>query len=148
MARDITPFLLFQLAARTPLEDWLCDHSETPPPRMVPVLADAIDSAAVSAKARQTVWTGHPNEALGLAWLLTGSSLGNRAILAARRKAGLTGGEPFLADPSMSEYWQALRATLNREYGEFDTHLAVNGAKRGFDHFLACIEDFAALEAA
>ena len=148
MARDIEPFLLFQLAAREPLEDWLCDHNETPPPRMVPVLANAIGCAATSAFTGQTVWSGHPEEALGLAWLLAGSSLGNRSILAARRKAGLTGGEAFLADPAMPHYWQGLRASLDKEYGEFETRHAVTGAKRGFDHFIACIDEFAALEAA
>ena len=145
---NLQDFLMVQYRARLPLERWLASNCASPPPAQTPLLAAALEASGVQpSEAANVAWNGHRLEAVGLAWLLAGSSLGNRAILAQRKKAGLRGGESFLADEAMIAYWTELKTDLERHHDDLAAHHALTGARRGFAHFLATIECERRLEA-
>jgi len=89
-----------------------------------------------------------PAAALGAAWVLSGSSLGNRAMLAQRRKVGLDHADTFLSDPRMPAYFRTLVPLLA---GDFDTHeqnQMIDGAVMAFTVFLDTLSDIELKEAA
>lgn len=72
---------------------------------------------------------------LGAAWALAGSSLGNRAMLVRREKAGLGGPVRFLSDPAMPLYFQRLLEVLGRPFAECEIAAAASGANVAFAAF-------------
>ena len=78
---------------------------------------------------------------LGVAWVLAGSHLGNRAMM-----KGLPDGadypRAFLSDPRMAEFWRSLQPYLVEERPEPATAAAIQSAKAVFEHFLRQVENY------
>lgn len=146
---DYARFLALQHAARAPLEEWLAAHAPEalrPPPQTALIARDlAALGARVPAPARLfTLGRAGPGHALGTAWVLAGSALGNRAI--AKAVARIGGGQwpvAFLGDGAMMDFWQSLRARIERPSTPSDAAEAAGAtlaAEAVFAHFLAVAE--------
>lgn len=143
---DYGRFLALQHAARAPLEDWLAVHAprDLVPPPQTPLIAADLGRLGLDLPAPAPLFTlgragaGH---ALGAAWVLAGSALGNHAIAKAVGRAG-GGAWPadFLGDGAMMEFWQALRARIERPATGAEAAGATRAAEAVFAHFLAVAE--------
>ena len=74
------------------------------------------------------------------AWVLAGSSLGNRSILAQLKKRGGAAAHwphAFLGDDAMLDFWKALRGRIECPVPADQQHAAGHGAQAVFDHFIA-----------
>lgn len=83
--------------------------------------------------------TGHEDDhALGVSWVLAGSSLGNRSIASELKHSG-HGDWPsrFLLDPAMLTFWKDLRVKLECAASEARIGATSRAAIAVFDHFLA-----------
>ncbi len=157
---DYARFLSLQYAARLPVEAWLAQHAPAdlcPPAQCDLIAADLselgepLPRAAASFRLDGTTRDPHTAacEALGAAWVLAGSSLGNRAILGeVRRTAKITaqaancaanGGAQwpasFLGDEQMLSFWKDLRARIERPAEITEVEAASRAAAAVFDHF-------------
>jgi heme oxygenase (biliverdin-IX-beta and delta-forming) len=140
---DYARFLALQYAARTPVEAWLAVHApeDLVPPQQTPFLAADLAALGAALPAPAPPLTGlspTPDTALGVAWVLAGSALGNRAI--ARQVARIGGGTwpvAFLGDDAMLGFWQALRARIERPAPGIEAAGAAHAAAAIFAHFLA-----------
>jgi heme oxygenase len=143
---DYTRFLALQHAARLPLEDWLANNApdDLCPPAQTGLLA--ADLAALGqplpAPAPLLPWfSPGSGTALGAAWVLAGSALGNRAI--AKAVARIGGGSwpvGFLGDGAMMAFWQGLRARIERPAAPAEAAGAAEAAAAVFAHFLKVAE--------
>ena len=143
---DYARFLSLQYAARVPIEAWLDDNApeDLRPPPQAPLIAQDLeamgrplpsdkvrfettdlqkqvvrrtkgeDKTAIASAALELAGR---SAALGTAWVLAGSSLGNRAILGeVRRTANMKGWAQwparFLGDEAMLVFWKRLRIEL------------------------------------
>jgi heme oxygenase len=140
--RDYARFLALQHAARAPLEAWLAAHA---PPGLIPPEQTALlarDLAALGAGVPHpaplfTLGRCEPGHALGTAWVLAGSALGNKAI--ARQVARISGGAwpvAFLGDDAMMAFWQALRSRIEAPAHPGEAAGATRAAEAVFAHFL------------
>ncbi|MBY6127805.1 biliverdin-producing heme oxygenase [Qipengyuania aquimaris] len=142
---DYSIFLKAQYSARAAMER---AFAHTPPadiqapPAQTPHLARDIASLGrvlpVSAEAPRF---DNPLEALGAAWVIAGSSLGNRTLLARRRKAGLSGADTFLSDPSMPDYFRSLLAVIEAADPSSSLEPATRGALTCFALFEGAFAD-------
>ena len=133
-------FLSRQYAARAGIERWTAGHAapgDGPPPVAHLIAADlaALGSAPPSEAPDFTLPAGA--DQLGLAWVIAGSHLGNRAMLARLRREAPDAPATFLADETMRAFWTGLRPRLEREVPESMAQGAVLAAEAVFDHFLA-----------
>ena len=147
---DYARFLALQHAARAPLESWLAIHApgDLAPPPQTPLLARdlaALDMALPAPAPTLTLFrTGAGpavGTALGTAWVLAGSALGNRSI--AKQVARIGGGAwptAFLGDEAMMAFWQGLRARIERPAAPAEAEGATRAAEVVFAHFLAVAE--------
>lgn len=148
---DYARFLELQHAARAPLEDWLDAHAPAAlnPPHQTPLIARDLAALGRPAPAPAPLFTmgrtgtGH---ALGAAWVLAGSALGNRSIAKQVRRIG-DGAWPmaFLGDETMLGFWQALRARIEQHARPDEAEGATDAATAVFAHFLATAQDAEAL---
>jgi heme oxygenase len=143
---DYARFLSLQHAARAPIEAWLAAHApaDLVPPLQTPLLARDLAALGVplpppSPLAAQIFHLKHG--ALGAAWVLAGSALGNKAI--AKQVARIGGGTwpvAFLGDDAMMAFWQGLRARIERPAKPAEAEAATHAAEAVFAHFLAVAE--------
>jgi heme oxygenase len=116
-ANDYAVFLGVQLEARHPIEEWAalhCPFELRPPQQTALILADLAevgDGAITLSPAR---FSALSEGALGVAWALGGSSLGNRAMLAGLRKRKAAMSVRFLADGAMPTFFARLRRQLEQ----------------------------------
>lgn len=133
---DYAVFLRIQYLAHAPLEAWLAEHlpAEYRPPAQSRLLED--DLAALGRLIAQPParFAAPAQGALGAAWVVAGSSLGNRAILAQRRKKGLDGPHSFLSCSRLPHYFKHLLGIMD---SADDPQCAVAGAKAVFAWFEA-----------
>lgn len=146
---DYARFLALQYAARLPLEAWLTTHAPADliPPPQTPLLARDCEALGMqlppasplpATAAFRPLGSALPATALGAAWVLAGSALGNRAI--ARQVAQIGGGAwpvAFLGDGAMMAFWQSLRVRIEGPVGALDAESAARAADAVFAHFLA-----------
>ena len=136
---DYASFLTAQYLARRVVDaalDAQSPHGITPPPSQTELLQlDLSDLGAVSSQQEHALTLSTPFEALGAAWVIAGSSLGNRTILRQRRKKGLTGPQRFLEDDRLTSYFSNLRAVLSENYPPAEVDEAVLGARKTFEVF-------------
>lgn len=140
---DYARFLALQHAARVPLEAWLDAHAPDglrPPPQSGLLAKDlaALGHPLPAPAPALTRLSSHPGTALGAAWVLAGSALGNRAI--AKAVARIGGGAwpaAFLGDGAMMDFWQGLRARIERPALAAEAEGAAAAAAAVFAHFLA-----------
>ncbi|WP_086608475.1 biliverdin-producing heme oxygenase [Erythrobacter donghaensis] len=144
--QDYARFLALQHAARAPIEGWLKTHApgDLCPPLQTPLIARDLAELGVAVPAPAPLFTlgrAAPGHALGTAWVLAGSALGNRAI--AKAVARIGGGEwpvAFLGDGAMMSFWQELRARIERPAPPAEAAAATQAAEAVFAHFLAVAE--------
>ncbi|MBX7514387.1 hypothetical protein K3179_07455 [Qipengyuania sp. GH38] len=77
-----------------------------------------------------------PAAALGAAWVVSGSSMGNRAMLSQRRKHGLDHANAFLADSRMPTYFRTLLPLLAGQFDSTEQDQMIDGATLAFTVFL------------
>lgn len=151
--KDYTRFLSLQYAARLPVEAWLEANApdDLRPPAQAALIAkdlgdlheDLPETAPEFAIAPQQ----HADEntdraqALGAAWVLAGSALGNRSILAEVRRTAQDNGATdwpttFLGDSAMIEFWKGLRKQLEVGAEAETVDLASQAAATVFQHFI------------
>jgi heme oxygenase len=143
---DYARFLALQHAARAPLEDWLAAHAPASlrPPPQTPLIAEDLERLGMALPAPAPLFTiGRPGigAALGAAWVLAGSALGNTAI--AKQVVRISGGgwpATFLKDGAMMGFWQGLRAQIERPADSAEAEGATRAAEAVFAHFLAAAE--------
>ena len=116
---DYACFLAIQLAAREPVEAWCAAHCTPdlrPPAQASLIRADLVELGRNAPPASSPPkYLPHDLEPLAVAWVMAGSSLGNRTLLARMRKAGASGmPTDFLDDPAMTNFWQGLKPKLDR----------------------------------
>lgn len=140
---DYAHFLELQHAARAPLEDWLEHHApaDLQPPRQTPLIArdlERLDKPAPRPAPLFTLGRTGAGHALGAAWVLAGSALGNRSI--AKQVSRIGGGDwptAFLGDDAMLGFWQALRERIEQHAAPDVADGATRAATAVFAHFLA-----------
>lgn len=116
---DYARFLAIQLAAREPVEAWCAMYSA---PEFRPPVQSPLIRADIAELGRIAPPTTSPPphlasdlQPLAVAWVVAGSSLGNRTLLARMRKAGADAmPTAFLADPAMNAFWTRLKPELDR----------------------------------
>lgn len=141
---DYARFLRAQFTARVSVEDWLSRHApeQLTPPEQTPLLArDLAQLGRTVSPARQSFHMTADGEAaaIGVAWVLAGSSLGNRAMLHDMRRALPDGTEwphEFLSSDAMSEFWKTLRPWIEVPVSQEEAESASRAATHVFDHFL------------
>lgn len=150
---DYAGFLTLQYSARLPVEAWLARHAPPtlrPPPqcpliaRDLAMLGERLPDAATRFAPHLAVSAAPGNAfALGIAWVLAGSALGNRGILKQVERIGAAAagahGWPraFLADEAMLQFWTGLRRRIERPADHVEAEAASRAASCVFDHFLA-----------
>jgi len=146
---DYVQFLKLQHSARRPVEAWLAQHVEPAscPPAQCHLIAQDLarldsDLPADSPSFDLPDRDAGASHALGVAWVLAGSSLGNRAILKqVQRVCDAESGEAwphaFLADEAMLSFWKGLRERIERPAPITEVEAASAAATAVFDHFLA-----------
>lgn len=143
---DYARFLSLQHAARAPLEAWLAAHAPAglAPPEQTGLLARDLAELGTPLPAPAPLFTigrPAPGAALGIAWVLAGSALGNKAI--AKQVARIGGGgwpTAFLGDDGAMAFWQDLRARIERPAAPEEAEGATRAAEAVFAHFLAVAE--------
>ena len=136
-ASEYARFLAIQYEARRPIEEWFAAEIEDvdcPPPQCDLLAADLrelghtipepSDRFSCDAAAYQ-----------GIAWVLAGSSMGNRLIQKQRKKSALDGPDRFLSSPQMPLYFQQLLSRLQEYDAPEIRRDAVAGAKVVFARF-------------
>lgn len=143
---DYARFLALQHAARAPLEGWLAVHAPAglaPPPQTGLIARDLarLGTAVPPPAPLFTIGQPEAGAALGIAWVLAGSALGNKAIL--RQVARIGGGAwpvAFLGDDGAMAFWQALRARIERPAAPHEAAGATRAAEAVFAHFFAAAQ--------
>lgn len=134
---DYRRFLAIQYRARRPVETWVAQNMESawaPPPQCPAIAADLADLDAET-PAGGAPFSAPEGSGLGVAWVLAGSSLGNRALLKQRTKAGLDGPTRFLSCSLMSDFFKHLLLKINCDREPEQHALAVAGARSVFALF-------------
>lgn len=146
---DYLKFLTLQHSARRPVEAWLakhCDASSRPPAQCDLIAHDLAEMGYPVPSDAAAFDPGTPEVsdsfALGAAWVLAGSSLGNRAILKEMERVASAEGarvwpHAFLSDEAMLTYWKDLRGRIERPADIDEVAAASHAATAVFDHFLA-----------
>lgn len=143
---DYARFLGLQHASRAPLESWLAAHAPenlVPPPQTGLIAQDLaqLGMAVPPPAPLFTIGRPGPGAALGIAWVLAGSALGNKAILRQVARIG-SGAWPttFLGDDGAMAFWQDLRARIERPADAAEAEGATRAAEAVFAHFLGVAE--------
>jgi len=149
---DYARFLRAQYAARAPVEVWLSMFAsvDLKPPEQTPLLAHDL------AMLGQPMPTPSPGFAMtfngeatatGVAWVLAGSSLGNRAMLHDMQRS-LSGGSEwphvFLSSHGMTAFWKTLKVRVEAPASRTDAEEATRAARCVFEHFLGVARSDAA----
>lgn len=138
---DYSAFLSAQYRARSAAEKafQLQNPADLPvPPGQSALLAaDLNDLGTAVPPAGGSVAFADSFEALGGAWVVAGSSLGNKSMLAARRKAACPGPDRFLSDQTMAHYFGDVLKVMERDHPTGATQAAIRGALACFDVFEA-----------
>ncbi len=142
---DYARFLSLQHAARAPLEIWLAAHApaDLAPPAQTGLIARDLAALGMALPPPAPAYhaAGGTGAALGTAWVLAGSALGNRSIAKAVTRIG-RGRWPvaFLGDTAMMSFWQSLRTRIERPAAVAEAEGATRAAEAVFAHFLAVAE--------
>jgi len=137
--REFSAFLAIQHRARRGIEGWLADHApDCEPPLQTGLIAQDLYAMGIPVPGDcERFEAPAGSDPLGACWVLAGSSLGNRAILARLGKAGLQRPVAFLSDSRMTAYWKQLRPLLERPHSLPYDNAALAAAQATFSHFNA-----------
>lgn len=150
--RDYATFLSAQFIGRVAMEgafESLAPGEIGAPPKQSSLIASDLRDLGFCVPTGGTPpRLGDRRAALGAAWVVAGSSLGNRAILSRRRKLGLRRAERFLSDDGMPVYFKRLCAVMESPHSCEDLDAATSGAHQAFalfeDAFAQSMQDQAA----
>jgi heme oxygenase len=147
---EYSRFLSLQFAARAPVEKWLASHAPKPvcPHAQCGLIACDLAELDIANPVPVSEFSLAPlpgsdgtGEALGVAWALAGSALGNAAILKQVRRA--SHGDPrgpwphaFLGDEAMLSFWKSLRRQIERPATIAEIAASSHGASAVFEHFI------------
>lgn len=143
--RDYARFLKSQYNARVSVECWLSMFApaQLKPPEQTPFLArDLFQLGEKFSLDHQPFDLDYRSEAtaIGVAWVLAGSSLGNRAMMGDMARVlgeGATWPHQFLGNHGMTIFWKALRTRINARIDEAEATEATRAATQVFEHFLS-----------
>ena len=130
-------FLDIQYRARRGVERWLEARAlDNPPPPQSDLVARDLASLdrAIPVETPDFV-AADDGDTLGVCWVLAGSALGNRAILARLAKAQANVPTAFLADPHMGQYWRSMLPALARPCDICEHDSVLRAARATFEHF-------------
>lgn len=143
---DLIRFLGIHLAARAGIERWLDANALpgwVPPPQTGLIALDLIALGGLpTAFPAPRFEPGADANWLGVAYVIAGSHLGNRLLLAQAGSPLPDDAQLFLAGGAMQDYWQRLRSLLAGMPGPDGGVSSVQGAKATFGHFARCVEMF------
>ena len=138
---EYAAFLAAQFEARNAVEPALGEYCLPGLPGMPSQLASlAADLSEMGYRARGAMSRtrfANVSQALGAAWVVSGSAMGNRAMLVQRHKAGCSGPERFLSDTRMADYFRQLVTVLESAPEGIELAEAVRGAQKAFALFEA-----------
>lgn len=131
-------FLECQYRARAGIETWFAQHKPTlgaglsNPPAVTALLLADLRALGGTAGLHPLPFTPPADvDALAMAWVIAGSSLGNRVILS--RLANCSHPTAFLQSPALQTYWRSLLPLLERPVVDSDASIA--SAHAVFAHF-------------
>lgn len=147
---DYAAFLEIQYRARVGVERWLArECPDAAPPQQTHLIERDLAVLDHPLPRSAPAFTAPPvGGALGVCWVLAGSSLGNRAILARISKRGAQWPTAFLSDTRMTAYWRSLLPTLSSKVSPSEDDAKILGARATFAHFNAVAIGERAAEAA
>lgn len=142
-------FLSAQYQARLAVEQWLSVSApeDLKPPEQTPLLARDLAELGETLPAASFAFALEnegPPSVIGAAWVLAGSSLGNRAMLRDMQRALPDDAHwpaAFLSGDAMTRFWQALRARIETPASPQEVEIAVHAAAHVFEHFLTIAEN-------
>lgn len=142
---DYARFLSTQYAARLPVETWLLAHAPAglKPPEQTPLIARDLTRLGAPVPGRGSGFAlaeVGQSAVIGVAWVLAGSSLGNRAMLRDMERAlpsQTVWPHDFLGSRAMTEFWKALRVRIEARTKPAECARSASAARGVFDHFLA-----------
>ena len=143
---DLVRFLGIHLAARAGIEGWLARNAAPgwePPIQTTPIAHDLIALGGLpTAFPAPRFEPGASADWLGVAYVIAGSHLGNRLLLAQAGPALPDEARRFLGGNAMQDYWRRLRSLLAGMTGPDGGDCAIKGAKATFGHFARCVALF------
>ena len=143
---DLVRFLGIHLAARAGIESWLKDNAApgwVPPAQTGLIAADLMALGGLPAAFPAPRFAPGPAaDWLGPAYVIAGSHLGNRLLMAQAGPALPEGARRFLVGSAMQDYWRRLRTLLGGMPGPDGAGAAMRGAQATFAHFTRCVEMF------
>ncbi len=145
---DYAKFLAIQYFARRGVEGWLSRHGpDIAPPTQSHLIARDLSALGVAAP---DVWPAFQpptgSDPLGVCWVIAGSSLGNRAILAGLKKKDIDLPVGFLSDGQMTAHWRSLKPLLEKPHHPGTDEAILRGARAVFAHFNAVVAENLGLE--
>lgn len=138
--REYAEFLQLQFVSRVCIEAWVEECA--PPALQCPsqtalIAADLVELGRPQPEIPHKTFSAPAAGALGVAWALGGSSLGNRAMLAGLRKREALLPVRFLADEAMPAFFSRLRRTIEQPgAGYADLPAAITAAHAVFARFI------------
>ena len=143
---DLVRFLGIHLAARAGIESWLEGNAAAgwvPPAQIGLIAADLLALGGLPAAFPAPRFVpGEETDWLGPAYVIAGSHLGNRLLLAQAGPTLAEHAQSFLVGSAMQDYWRRLRTLLSGMPGPDGGAAAVRGAQATFAHFTRCVEMF------
>ena len=132
-------FLARQYAARAPIERWAeSQFSEAlMPPSTSSLIAADLSDLGHRLPPEQTFAFPENGDPMGVAWALGGSALGNKTLLARRRRLGLAGPQRFLGDTRTAAFFARILPHLSRPVVADRADAGVAAAEAVFRTFLA-----------
>lgn len=138
---DYRLFLHRQFRARLPVEQWAAANSPAhdQPPAMSGLIAADLQQLGYSVGDEAGDFSLPSGaDTLGLAWVLSGSHLGNRIMMKAMRAQGANLPTNFLGDETMGAFWRSLASRLDAKVTKAEAAPAIATAEKVFAHFLQC----------
>lgn len=143
-------FLTVQFVTRAAVERWVADHAPRtlqPPVQTPLILRDLTALGRSDLTFAERPLVAPAAGALGVAWAIGGSSLGNRFMLAKLRKNSLDLPDAFLSDREMPVFFARLRPALEGN-ADRTTGAAVAAATAVFTAFTEAAEAVVSLDRA
>lgn len=138
---DYAAFLTIQYRIRAGIENWVERNPiSSAPPVTSPLIAEDLLEMGQRCPGALPFLMPEAADPIGLAWVIGGSALGNKSLLARRRQSGLAGSCRFLEDTSTIAYFTRLLPLLEAPAPDRQIDLAALAAEAVFDAFLSATE--------
>ena len=140
---EYADFLKIQFSVRCAIEDWAAGNlpDGLQIPSALANLSSDLADLGVPLPACAKLLMPERIDPLGVVWAVGGSSLGNRAMVTRRRRAGLMKANRFLTDPAQAKYFSRVIPSLNREVTAAEARPAIKAAKAVFNCYLTALTD-------